>query len=412
MPASPIHHTFAPLADARQRAFALGLLFQPWRWNGTADVALLRADLERMFGMPAALFATGREALCAYLQTVLAPGDEVIVQGFTCIVVPNAVHAAGGTCVYADIDPATLGLDPDDVARRITPKTRAIIAQHTFGLPADTQRLRALCDAHKLLLIEDCAHVLPDAHGPHELLRHADAAMLSFGRDKAISGVTGGAMLVRDATVATVLRSREAAARPLPLLTVKRLLLYPLLYGAARPLYGLGIGKAMLAAARTLRLLVPIVTRQEKAGSMADGQHRLPGACAALARAQLSRLQIINDHRRARTRHYLQACKNHDWKPLEGITPDLPLQKFPLFVRDSAKVRQLLKARTILLDDGWTGCVICPGDADASAAGYAPGSDPQADACSVQILSLPTHPGTSASDADRLLRALSPLLHQ
>ncbi len=413
MPLLPIHHTFGPLADPRQCREALSLLFQPWRWNGRKDVDALRTALEAALGMRAACFATGREALCALLQALpLAQDDEVIVQGYTCIVVPNAVHAAGGTCVYVDIDPATLALDPDAVARSITPRTRAVICQHTFGIPADTERLRAVCDAHKLLLIEDCAHVFPDARGPAAIGRHADAVMFSFGRDKALSGVTGGAILTRDAALAERLRRREEAATHLPLLTVKRLLLYPLLYSLARPLYGIGVGKALLAAARSLRLLVPIVTRSEKDGSMPPTQHALPGACAALALAQLRRLDTINDHRRARTRQYLQACKDADWKPLDGVTPDLPLQKFPLFVRDADAVRRALKAQNIHLQDGWTGCVVCPEDANAAAAGYAPGSDLCAEQACTRILCLPTHPGTSEAQALTLLRRLSPLLHQ
>ena len=413
MALAPMHHTFGPLADAKQCREALALLCQPWRWHSSRDVDALRCALEGALGMRAACFSTGREALCALFQALpLAPGDEVIVQGYTCVVVPNAIHAAGGTCIYADIDPATLGLDPDDVARKITPKTRAVLCQHTFGIPADTERLRTLCDAHGLLLIEDCAHIFPDAQGPSSIVRHADAVMLSFGRDKALSGVTGGALLTRREDLAKRLREKESRATPLPLLTIKRLLLYPLLYTLARPLYGLWIGKALLALAQRLRLLVPIVTRAEKRGSMPASQHALPGACAALALAQLRRLPAINAARRARTKQYLQACKDLGWKPLDGITPDLPLQKFPLFLRDSAHIRQRLKQHNIHLDDGWTGCVVCPGDADAAAAGYADGSDPLAEEYCLRILSLPTHPGTSAAAAARLVRTLSPLLRQ
>lgn len=408
-----IHHTFGPLADRAQRMAVVRMSYAPWRYRRGPAIEHLRTALQERFGMHAALFSAGREGLLAFLRSIrTGDHDEVIVQGYTCIVVPNAIHAAGMKTVYADIDPQTLTPEIDDVARRITSATRAIIVQHTFGIPADTQRLRALCDAHNILLIEDCAHILPDGHGPAVIGVHADAMLLSFGRDKAISGIAGGAMLYRDDALRTAMQHEEDHAADLPRTTVRRLLEYPQLYGIARPLYGLGIGKVILRLAQALGLLVPILTPEERRGNMPPVVHRIPNLCAALALQQLKNLQNINDHRRMLTRFYLQACKDRGWRVIDGITPDLPLQKFPLFLRDADAVRTTLKTSNIHLDDGWTGCVVCPRTADASAAGYAAGCDPRAEAASSAILTLPTHPGTSQADAEALLTALSPLLRQ
>ncbi|TSC79354.1 MAG: DegT/DnrJ/EryC1/StrS aminotransferase [Candidatus Peregrinibacteria bacterium Gr01-1014_25] len=354
-------------------------------------------------------FSSGRQALLAYLGSLHLPrGSEVIVQGYTCVVVPNAIHAAGLTPVYADLDPQTLNLDPREAEKLITPRTRVIICQHTFGIPADTASLRALCDRHGLLLIEDCAHVLPDDAGPPAIGRCADALLVSFGRDKAISGVAGGAIIVRDAGRAEALGVLQRCAAALPRRDIARLLFYPLLYAIARPLYGIGIGKALLVAARTLRLLPPIVTEDEKHGAMSPLLQRMPGPCAEIALDQLRRLRRINDHRRALTRLYLQACKDRGWKVIDGITADLPLQKCPLFVKNADAVRAKLKRGNIHLDDGWTGCVVCPRSVDASDAGYLGGIDPHAENVARSILSLPTHPGMTERRAHLLLDHLTP----
>ncbi len=359
------------------------------------------------------LFSSGREALLALLRTCDFPtGSEIIVQAYTCVVVPNAIHAAKLTAIYADIEKDTLNLDLSSVESLITPRTKAIICQHTFGIPSDTERLREICNRNGLMMIEDCAHILPDAAGPSEIMSKGDAILLSFGRDKAISGVTGGAVLCGRQDLAARLQESEQQALPVPTATVRRLLLYPLFYGIARPFMGMGIGKALLALLRRYRLLVPIVTTEEKEGVQSSELHAMPPACAALAVQQLESLQKINDHRRTLVQFYLQSSADLSWPVLHGIRSDLPLQKYPLFVCGAEGIRRSLKRKNIHLSDGWTGCVVCPASADQERTGYCAGSDQKAEEVAEEILSLPTHPGMSLADARRLVAALTPFLKQ
>lgn len=415
---APIHHTFAPLADSRQRLRALAQLLLPHRWlNGPARPEL-EQEIGAAFGGEAIGFGTGREGLLALLRAMrIRPGEEVIVQGYTCVVVPNAVAAAGGTAVFADIDPGTLNLNLDEVRRALSPRTRAIICQHTFGIPADTAGLRAICDEHQLALIEDCAHILPDDAGPKQVGEHGDFLLLSFGRDKAVSGVSGGMVVSRHKSLTQNLRAQQASARPLPLGAVVRLLLYPLLYGIAKPIYA-PIGKALLAGAARLGLLPRIVSDEEKEGLMPPGVSPLPNALAALALDQWRRRRELNDHRRMLASLWLRVGREHGLfgtgrpdDPLpSGVREGLPLQKLPLFVPDAQGIRRALKARNIHLDDGWTGCVICPDSVQIENTGYQWGQDPEAERRCQQILSLPTHPTMTEAQLDELLSMLAPLL--
>ena len=91
-------------------------------------------------------FATGRHALYAILKSLgIGEGDEVIVQGFTCCVVPNAVMYTGAKPVYVDIDRETLNANVEEISSKITDKTRAIIVQHTFGRQSDVEKIKELC---------------------------------------------------------------------------------------------------------------------------------------------------------------------------------------------------------------------------------------------------------------------------
>lgn len=408
-----VHHIFAPHVDLRYALRAVLLFLQPWTYRHGASRKQLEAALSKQFSGDAVLFASGREALLALFQAMeLRSGEEVIVQAYTCVVVPNAITAAGGVPVYVDIDPDTLNLDPDAVEKAITPHTRAVICQHTFGIPSDTATLRRICDKKKILLIEDCAHVLPDEKGPSEIGKLGDAMLLSFGRDKAISGVSGGGMIIRSETLATKLRERNTSAIEIPFSQVLRYLLYPLIYVLARPLYTSGIGKALLVLARRLRLLLPITDSTEKHGHMSPLLHRCPNACAALACRELQRLTHINNHRRSLVSFYLAEIDKRQWNILPGfqlppaIRPDLPLQKFPLFFLRAQDIRKALKTKGIELNDGWTGCVICPSSVDISGLDYIWGQDPQAEAVCQQILSLPTHPTMTLQQAGRLMDIL------
>lgn len=415
---APIHHTFAPLADGRQCLRAVAGLLQPWRWHDGPAKWELEAEIGTFFGGEAIGFGTGREALLALLRALrLRPGEEVIVQGYTCVVVPNAIAAAGGTAIYVDIDPHTLNLDPEQVSRAITPRTRAIICQHTFGIPADTAALRVICDQHQLALIEDCAHILPDDTGPTEVGTKGDFLLLSFGRDKAISGVSGGMVVSRHKSLSQNLRTQQAAARPVPGALVAKLLLYPLLYTVAKPLYS-NVGKVLLAGAAKIGLLPKIVSDQEKEGLMPPAISPMPNALAVLALDQWRRRQDLNNHRRMLVSIWLRHGRDHGLfgtgrpeDPLpRGAREGLPLQKLPIFVPDAQGLRRALKERNIHLDDGWTGCVVCPASVQIEAAGYEWGKDPEAERLCKQILSLPTHPSTTPVQADHLLTVLAPLL--
>ena len=106
--------------------------------------------------------ASGTDAITiALLAADIGPGDEVITAPNTCIPTIVGIERAGATPVLADVDPATYTLDPTDVERRLTPRTKAILPVHLYGQPADVESLLTLGAARGVVVVEDCAQ----AHG-------------------------------------------------------------------------------------------------------------------------------------------------------------------------------------------------------------------------------------------------------
>lgn len=128
----------------------------------------------------------------------LGPGDEVILPSFTFVSTANAVLKSGARPVFADIDPRTLNLDPADVARRVTPRTRAILPVHYAGMACDMNALGAIAARHQLLVIEDAAHGTNATSGGRALGVWGEIGALSFHETKDLVCGEGGALLVRD----------------------------------------------------------------------------------------------------------------------------------------------------------------------------------------------------------------------
>lgn len=142
-------------------------------------------------------FYTGRGALYALLKAMgIGQGDEVIFQVFTCFRVLTPIVRLGVTPVYVDIDPGTFSIDPGKIEEKITDKTKAIIVQHTFGIPAEMDRILDIAQRHNLWVIEDCCQALGSRYGGQEVGTFGDAAFYSFGWHKPVVLGVGGAAVV------------------------------------------------------------------------------------------------------------------------------------------------------------------------------------------------------------------------
>jgi len=152
-----------------------------------------RMVAQRIGKKHAVAFNSGTSALHAILLAHgIKQGDEVIVPSFTFIATANSVLFVGAEPVFADIEGDTYGLDPEDVKKKITDKTKVVMPIHYGGLPCHIRELKEIAEDHKLLLIEDAAESLGANVDGKPVGSFGDAAMFSFCGNKVITTGEGG----------------------------------------------------------------------------------------------------------------------------------------------------------------------------------------------------------------------------
>lgn len=131
------------------------------------------------------------------LAAGVGPGDEVITSALTFCATANAVIHAGATPVVADVDPRTMNLDPADVARRVTSRTKALLPVHFAGRPCDMDALLAIATRHDLVVIEDCAHAIETTWRGRHAGTIGDFGCFSFYVTKNVATGEGGMVVTR-----------------------------------------------------------------------------------------------------------------------------------------------------------------------------------------------------------------------
>lgn len=390
-----ISASLSPNTQRDDVALAAKTLLRPWVWREGKEVALAEGWFRTHFSTPtAASFNSGRAALLAILKSFgIGGGDEVLLQAFTCVAVPNSVLWAGATPRFVDID-ETYNLDPKDLAQKITKRTKAVIVQHTFGTPANMDAIGALAQTHNLIIIEDCAHSLGASYKGRNVGSLGDAAFFSFGRDKVLSSVWGGMAIINKRTThakaALALREYQQAL-PVPGgFWIFQQLLHPVAFSLILGTYTAGFGKALLVVLQKLRLLSFPVYAEEKQGKRPqDFPARYPNALAILLIHQLKKLDAYNSQRQTIAGYYRENLDQRGKRGMVKTDNGAVFLRFPLEVKNPEELLHKAKNRGILLGN-WYHNVVDPTGVEFAAIGYVRGSCPNAEKAAVNIVNLPT----------------------
>ena len=361
--------------------------------TSTDDLRRATGDL---IGVPpdhVTLFWRGRVALYAILRSLgIGPGDEVVVPAFTCVAVPNAILYSGATPVYVDIDESTYTADPAAVATAIGPRTRAVLAQNTFGLSSDVDALAAVAGPHGAVVIDDCTHGLGGTYKgrPNGVASHA--AFYSTQWSKPISTGLGGIVVTTDPQLARELRALErAAAEP----TVReRVLLGTMLLARERIATPrtLRTGRAVYRAASRAGLVPGSSSQEELQGSAMPGSFltRMSEFQARLGSRRLTTLHARVRRRRAIAERYSAWLATHGRTAAhEPDTTRHAFLRYPLRVRERDAFLEEAARRGLDLGD-WFHSPLYPISGDLSAWGYRWGANPVAERVASEIVNLPT----------------------
>jgi len=162
--------------------------------NESAIVNKFEQEFMKLIGSGYGIsFASGRMAFYSILRALnIGAGDEVILPGFTCSVMVNAVLRVGAKPVFADIDRDTFGSDASTIEKLIAPKTKVIVAQHSFGIPCNIEPIIALAKKKGLFVVEDCAITLDSSIKGVKVGNFGDAAIFSTDHSKPLNTIVGG----------------------------------------------------------------------------------------------------------------------------------------------------------------------------------------------------------------------------
>lgn len=362
--------------------------------------------VEAFFGSGRAFaFWKGRIALYAILKSLdIGPGDEVIVPGYTCVMVPGPVIYTGARPIYADIEPDSYGVHPEEVARKITPHTRAILVQHTYGLPGAVKELRELARRHHIALIEDCCHTFGGRLDGQLLGTFGNAAFFSSQWNKPFSTGLGGLALVQDQELARRMQAEQARC-PAPSgkaafllaiqLLVHRAVVYPSTSAAVTRLFRWLTRKGLVIGSSNQSEFGVVLPRDYALGPT-------PWQCR-VGRRQVARIQANIAHRlRVTARDREELPKLGFAVPKLPAGAEVPMLRFPLRVanKDEALVRAPRHGVEI---GSWFECPLHPAETHHAAFGYHDGSCPEAEKAAREVINLPTHQRVSERDVRRTL---------
>lgn len=337
----------------------------------------LAAFEERFAALCGAKHAVGVSSWTTGAFLVLAalgigPGDEVIVPSLTFIATVNVIRHAGATPVFADVDARTYNIDPNDAARKIGPRTKAIMPVDQIGLPCDIDAIAALARAHGLLVVDDAACAFASRNLGRPVGSLAEVTVFSLHARKVVSTAEGGMIVTDDAALARRLRMLRAQ--------------------------GMSASDFARHGARPTEF---------ESYPQVGYNFRITDIQAAIGLVQLDRLEDILSRRRAVATRYSEALGRHPFvvAPVvpEGLEPNW--QSYQVALRADAPL-----SRNAVMDRLWDRQI--PTRRGVMASHREPpyaamrASLPVTERIADSTLQLPMHPALDERQLDHIVRAL------
>ena len=385
---------------------ALRYLLTPAQLVQGAKIKEYEDAFARTVGVKYAIsFSSARVGLYGLLRALgVGEGAEVLLSVPTHIVVANAIRYTGARPVYVDCRLEDYNIDLGDAEHRITPRSRVLLLQHTFGIPVDMDAALAFARHHNLLVIEDCVHALGARYDGRRVGTFGRGAMFSTEETKTISTVMGGMAVTNDPQLASRLRTFQASCNwPSMWLTAGYLMKFVVYYMLTEPhVHRLaGIAYEILGRRNPLG---PTTLEERKGQRPRDYERRLSNGQAAIGLCQLGNLENSLGHRELVANAYrghLSGCGLR--LPQAPAKGEPSFVRYPVWVEDRPRIIRTLAPHVML--GKWFTSVLQEAESP-EVAGYEPGSCPRAEQAAQHLINLPTHPRVNERDARTLATAL------
>lgn len=347
-------------------------------------------------------FWKGRVAMYAILRALgVGEDDEVILPGYTCVMDVNPIKYLGAGPVYVDIEPVTYNMDVNLLEEKITPQTKVIVAQHTYGYPCEMDTIMDIAGKHGIPVVEDCCLALGSKYKGKVCGMFGVASYWSFQWNKPFTAGIGGMITTNDRELAEKIEAihREELVRP-PVKAslmlaiqrvIYRLFIYPRTTAMATSLFRWLTKKGVVVGSSTTCEFEPV---------MADDFFM--GISSGQARAGLRQIKKIEkniSHRREMNSIYDNLLAEAGWD-----VPEIPDYMDPVLVRYPVRVadkeRAIAKAPGKFIELGtWFECPLHPIETPMGMYDYHDGMCPVAEQACREVVNLPTHLRASQATA-------------
>lgn len=357
-------------------------------------------------------FYKGRDAIeCALRASEVSSNDAVITQAFACYAVEEAIHRSGAEVVYADIAEKTsnLSLETIKAAQKQSSKpVKAVIVQYSLGCSLDTEAIAQWCKHNDIILIEDLAQGLgAKTFSGNEAGMVGDITIFSFGRDKMLDSVTGGACCLRTQSQREITKTAKWYAtleKPAVSMALTIQHLYPLVTICIRGSFRWGIGpvtvgKVLAFLAKKIGLLPTPLHAETSSASL------FPLSFTLLLAHQIDGLEASLAHRRKIAQLYNQAFGNSAATFNQSVLEEGSYLRYPILVSNPTLIASKLAKRHIYVSDRWYRAAVDCSTLQCSSS-YERGSAHRAERLAQRVLNLPTHRYITVEGAEQIVAAV------
>lgn len=372
-------------------------LLQPWNYVNGSALEALHGELKALYGGDIFLTQNGRGAEYLLLKALgIGAGDNVVVQSFTCNAVVNPIKWVGAEVRYVDIDRASYSPTLEQIQKVVDENTKVIIVQHSFGVVGEIEEIVSYAKDKGIFVLEDSAHSLGVKSNGQMLGTFGDAAIVSFGIDKVLPTIVGGALVVNNPDIVEKIDAEYQSWKVMNGWNTFKWLSQPIFWKISSLF---GVKQAPVARFLDSVGLISLGFETcELEGIAPKGfPRRMSNGIASIALSAYGNLHMNLSHRESIVTEYL--------KVLPSEFKSKPILWYPYLAKDEDTAQRLQRELTLsgFRAVDWYRPPVYPSKEHLKDMNYEVGKYPMAEDLSERVVGLPTGMNIKIGDVSRIV---------